>query len=129
MLGVSDLVEGVLGGTSWGLGVVAVAAVAVVGGTRAKPLAKQAIKGYFAATERAREWVAEAGEQLQDLYAEAKYEYEAELSRSASAEKGDKRTLEEGTPGHPAEADVATSETPARRRNRAPAVEHIEQPA
>ncbi len=86
VLGLDDLVEGVLGGTSWGVGVAAVAVVAMVGGPRAKPLAKQAIKGYLAATERVREMAAEATEQLQDLYAEAKYEYESQLQESESAD-------------------------------------------
>ena len=79
MIGIDDIVEGVLGGTSWGVGAIAIAAVAVVGAPRAKPLAKQAIKGYLAATERVREMAAEATEQIQDLYAEAKYEYESQL--------------------------------------------------
>ena len=80
MIGLDDIVEGVLGGTSWGVGAIAIAAVAVVGAPRAKPLAKQAIKGYLAATERMREMAAEATEQIQDLYAEAKYEYESQLN-------------------------------------------------
>jgi hypothetical protein len=85
-LGIDDLVEGVLGGTSWGVGIAAFAVVAMVGGPRAKPLAKQAIKGYLAATERVREMAAEATEQLQDLYAEAKYEYESQLQESDAPE-------------------------------------------
>ncbi len=84
MIGLDDIVEGVLGGTSWGVGAIAIAAVAVVGAPRAKPLAKQAIKGYLAATERMREAAAEATEQLQDLYAEAKYEYDSQLNGDAA---------------------------------------------
>lgn len=83
MLLVDDVVEGILGGTSWGVGVLAVGAVALVAGPRAKPLAKQAIKGYMVGTQRVREWSAEATERLQDLYAEAKYEYESELSQAS----------------------------------------------
>ena len=94
MLGLDDLVEGVFGGTSWGVGALAIAAVAVVGAPRAKPLAKQAIKGYFAATERFREMAAEATEQLQDLYAEAKYEYQSQLSEN---ENPVAETVEEAT--------------------------------
>ena len=85
MLGLDELAEGVLG-PAWGLPVAAVAAVAVIAGPRAKPLAKGAIKGYFAMTQRAREWVAETGEQLQDLYAEAKYEYESGLRHEVDGE-------------------------------------------
>ncbi|HLH22091.1 MAG TPA: DUF5132 domain-containing protein [Chloroflexota bacterium] len=87
MLGLDDVAAGVgeaVGGI-WGLGLVAVGAVILA--PRAKPLAKQAIKGYLAATERAREMMAETGEQLQDLYAEAKHEYESELSQPQNAEK------------------------------------------
>ena len=91
-LGIDDLVEGVLGGTSWGVGIAAFAVVAMIGGPRAKPLAKQAIKGYLAATERVREMAAEATEQLQDLYAEAKYEYESQLQEGDSAEGVDETT-------------------------------------
>ncbi len=87
MLGIDDVVEGVLGGTSWGVGLIAVAAVAAVGAPRAKPLTKQAIKGYLAVTERAREMMAEAGEQLQDIYAEARHEYESELGETPAAER------------------------------------------
>jgi len=76
--GVPEAAEAVLGETPLGLGIVAAAVVAVVGARAAKPLFKRAIVGYLALTERARELVAEAGEQAQDLYAEAKYEYEAE---------------------------------------------------
>jgi hypothetical protein len=113
MLGVDDLVEAVVGGTSWGAGLVAIAAVAVVGGPRAKPLAKQAIKGYLAATERVRELAAEATEQLQDIYAEAKYEYESQLSDGAAAEGVEEATEKLESAARPrrrrqATADVVT---------------------
>src|SRR4051812_31642452 len=80
MLGLDEVVDGIFGGSPWGLGLVAVAAAVAVAGPRAKPVAKGVIKGYLATTERAREWVAEASEQIQDLYAEAKHEYESELT-------------------------------------------------
>lgn len=82
--GVDDLVEGVLGGTAWGIGLTAVAAVVTIGGPRMKPVAKGAIKGYLVATQRAREWTAESTERLQDLYAEAKYEFESGLNGDAT---------------------------------------------
>ncbi|HEY7066718.1 MAG TPA: DUF5132 domain-containing protein [Chloroflexota bacterium] len=97
MIGLDDIVEGVLGGTSWGVGAIAIAAVAVVGAPRAKPLAKQAIKGYLAATERVREMAAEATEQIQDLYAEAKYEYESQLD-GEEAQNGTAETASEAAP-------------------------------
>jgi Protein of unknown function (DUF5132) len=97
MIGIDDIVDGVLGGTSWGVGALAIAAVAVVGAPRAKPLAKQAIKGYLAATERVREMAAEATEQIQDLYAEAKYEYESQLD-GETAEAGASEAAAEPAP-------------------------------
>ena len=40
---------------------------------------KSAIKGYLSATHRFRTAAAEASETFQDLYAEAKHEYESQL--------------------------------------------------
>jgi hypothetical protein len=77
MLGIDDIVEGVVGSSTGVVGVAAVAAVALIGGPRLKPLAKGAIVGYLAASHKVREWVAESTESVQDLYAEAKYEFEA----------------------------------------------------
>ena len=81
---VAGVADDVLGGTPWGWGVAAVAAVALIGGRQAKPLAKGAIKGYFAVTRVTRQWAAEAGEQIQDLYAEARHEYESQASGEAA---------------------------------------------
>jgi hypothetical protein len=79
MFGVDDIVEGAVGGTLWGVALVAGGAAAAFASPRAKPIAKRAIVGYLALTERARTAVAEAVEQAQDLYAEAKYEYSSQL--------------------------------------------------
>jgi hypothetical protein len=114
MVGVDDVVEGVLGGTAWGVGFSVIAAAAVVGSPYVKPLAKQAIKGYLTvsegarkgyadATQRAREWTAESTERLQDLYAEAKYEHETGLSAESSADDG-------------ATTDITATPAPAPRR-------------
>lgn len=84
MFGLDDVVEVVLGGTVWGLALVAGGAVAAVAGPKAKPLAKNVIKGCLAATDKVREFAAEATEQVQDLYAEAKYEYETQLTEAAA---------------------------------------------
>lgn len=43
---------------------------------RLRPGAKRAVKGYYTATGKAREWFAETGEQWQDLVAEAKAEHQ-----------------------------------------------------
>ena len=72
-----DLLEGLLGGARWGVGVGAVVgAVAVVGGLR--PQAKRAIKAGMAAGDRLQEWTAERREGLDDLVAEARSERAAE---------------------------------------------------
>ena len=88
---IEDLLEGILGGTTWGIGLLAAAAVATVGAPHAKPLAKRAIRGYLVVTERARGALAEASESLQDLYVEAKHEYQSGLVDAASAENGTER--------------------------------------
>ena len=81
-----DAGESLFGGTPLGVGIAAVAVAAVLVGPRAKPLLKKAMIGYFAASERVRELVAEASEQLQDIDAEARYEFEAGLRGAASAD-------------------------------------------
>ena len=62
---VAGVADDVLGGTPWGWGVAAVAAVALIGGRQAKPLAKGAIKGYFAVTRVTRQWAAVLGDAYQ----------------------------------------------------------------
>jgi hypothetical protein len=84
--GIPEAAETVLGETPLGLGIAAAAVVAILGARAGKPLVKRAIVGYLALTERARELAAEAGEQVQDLYTEAKYEYEAERAAAQGAE-------------------------------------------
>ena len=50
----------------------------------ARPLAKGLIKGYLAVADRMKEVMAEAGEQLSDLVAEARAEYTAGAAVSAA---------------------------------------------
>jgi hypothetical protein len=83
-MGIDDVVDGVVGGSAWGLGVAMIAGAALLVGKGGRPLAKRAIKGYLILSERARELTAEAGEQLQDLYAEAQAELEETNSRAAA---------------------------------------------
>lgn len=106
MFALDDVLEGVLGGSTTAVGVVALAAIAVVGGPRFKPLAKGAIVGYLTATQKVREWVAEAGESVQDLYAEAKYEYE-------SGGDGDERVVDVQVAPRRARRTTTASEQPA----------------
>ncbi len=85
MLRLPEAAELLIGESPVALGIAAVAVVAFVGTRAAKPLAKRAIVGYLAASDRAAELVARAGEQVQDLYAEARHEYEAERNDTAAA--------------------------------------------
>ncbi len=79
----ADFLEMLVGGMAAGVGFTLGVGATLAGAQRTRPLLKQAMKSYFVATERAREVAAEMGETLEDLYAEAKAEYEAE-SRAAS---------------------------------------------
>jgi hypothetical protein len=88
-----DIVGSLFEGVGWGIGGAAVATALLIGGPRAKPLMKSAIKGYLSATSRIRSTAAEATETFQDLYAEAKHEYESQLrhegeTAAASQERG-----------------------------------------
>lgn len=73
-----SLIEGVEGFGPWALvaGVVVVAGPALARGLR--PVAKSAIKGYLALTDRAKVATQETRENLQDLVAEAKAEHQSE---------------------------------------------------
>src|SRR5205807_4058053 len=77
---ISDLIDGMLEGTGWATGVAVVLGVAAVGARRDSPLVKEIMKGYMLVSDRVKELVAEAGEQMSDLYAEAKAEYETGAS-------------------------------------------------
>jgi hypothetical protein len=84
------VVESVTGG--WGIGLVAVAAGAYLLSKGSKPTAKTAIKGWFASRDKMRDLttsargaLAEAGEKIQDLYAEARAEARNDPAAQASA--------------------------------------------
>jgi hypothetical protein len=87
---IDGVAESVTGG--WGIGLVAVAAGAFLLSRAAKPTAKSAIKGWFASRDKVRDMttsargaLAEAGERIQDLYAEARAEARGEAATQASA--------------------------------------------
>ena len=74
-----DIVDSATGG--WGIGLVAVAGGALLLSRTGRPAAKAALRGWFAGRDRVRDWtgqartlMAEAGERVQDLYAEARAE-------------------------------------------------------
>jgi hypothetical protein len=87
---IDGVVESVTGG--WGIGLVAVAAGAYLLAKGSKPTAKTAIKGWFASRDKMRDLttsargaLAEAGEKIQDLYAEARAEARGDPAAQASA--------------------------------------------
>jgi Protein of unknown function (DUF5132) len=84
-----EVLEVVSGRSFWGLAVAAVAGVAIVSGRGAKPLAKTAIKGFLGGREWLRERLAESTEGLQDLYAEARFEYQSEVGREGTEPQGE----------------------------------------
>jgi hypothetical protein len=109
---IGKLIEGAVGGAAWGAGFAAAAGAALLGGTRGKPLAKRAMKTFLVAQQRGREMVAEGAERIQDVYAEAKYEYEAELAKH---ESGTRETSATGTGGSGANGKAAAKGTRRRR--------------
>ncbi|MHB0871815.1 MAG: DUF5132 domain-containing protein [Chloroflexota bacterium] len=82
----ASFLEMLVGGTAAGAGFVLGVGAALAGAQRSRPLLKQAMKSYLVATDRAREVAAEMGETLEDLYAEARAEYEAESKGVPAAE-------------------------------------------
>lgn len=66
-------------GLGWPLGLGLVVAAVSMGPQLVKsgrPVMKKAIKAYLALEDKAKEMMAETSERMQDLYAEAKHEYE-----------------------------------------------------
>jgi hypothetical protein len=80
-----ELLEFIGESAGWivGLGLTLGVAARLPGGGR--PMAKKAIKGCLQISERARVMAAEMEEHIQDLYAEARMEYEADRSASAGS--------------------------------------------
>jgi hypothetical protein len=101
VFGIDDVVEG----AAFGIGAVAVGAMAIFGGPKAKPYAKRAMKGYLTVAHRAQEAAAEAAERVQDLYHEARHEYESELNGSGA----------EKTPASPKRARATRARSAASR--------------
>ena len=86
---IDGVAESVTGGV--GIGLIAVAAGALLLAKGGKPAAKSAIKGWYAGRDKAKELatsargaLAEAGERIQDLYAEAKAEARGDTATPAS---------------------------------------------
>jgi hypothetical protein len=91
----SDLLEG---GGGLGIGLGLVAGAAIILGRQGRPLVKGAIVGYLSAQDRVREFAAETVEQMQDLYEEARAEYED----GRSTEDGILEVVEDEPPPPPA---------------------------
>lgn len=79
----SDLIEG---NSGWGLGVGLLAGAAIVLGKQGRPIVKGALVGYFTLSDRLRELAAETTEQVQDLVAEARAEYQERTSADEEVE-------------------------------------------
>ncbi|MGE3909745.1 MAG: DUF5132 domain-containing protein [Chloroflexota bacterium] len=92
----SDLLEGNGG---WGIGAGLVAGAAILLSKQGRPLAKSALVGYFTLSERLKTLAAEATEQAQDLYAEARAEYRDRESADEEIEIVD--VVEEEAPPPP----------------------------
>ena len=71
-----DLLEAVGGTTGRVVGLALALGAGVLIGRGMRPVAKGAIRGFMAASDRVREAAATAGESLEDLYHEAKAERE-----------------------------------------------------
>jgi hypothetical protein len=100
-------------GAGWMVGI-GIAAVALLGPSLVRvmrPATKQAMKGYMAARDRAREAVAETSERMQDLYEEAKHEYDTEHQQK-------EMEAEEAPHRHETGRHAETHETAASRRHR-----------
>lgn len=76
VLTMDELIEAVVPG-GWGLAIGVGVGVVLLAGRGLRPLAKTAIKGYLAAGEGLQAAAAGAGEELKDVYAEAKAERQA----------------------------------------------------
>lgn len=82
-MALSDLIEG---NGSWGLGVGLLAGAAIVLSKRGRPLVKSALVGYLTVADRAKALAAETAEQMQDLYAEARAEYQDRIAADEEIE-------------------------------------------
>lgn len=85
-----DVAERLGGSAGVGIGIAAAVlapAVAPVAVRGLRALVKGGIKGYLLLTERTRSAVTEAGERLQDLYAEAKAEVEGSAAPATEGAK------------------------------------------
>ncbi len=74
--------EMLLGGAAAGVGFVIGASGALASSKHLRPLVKQAMKGYLVASDRAKEASALMAESLEDIYAEAKSEHQADIAQA-----------------------------------------------
>src|SRR5260221_4746233 len=77
LMALGDMLEG---GGGWGLGVGLAAGAAIVLARRGRPLLKGALVGYFTLSDQLKTLAAETSEQIQDLYEEARTEYQDALA-------------------------------------------------
>jgi hypothetical protein len=82
-----ELVEALIPG-GWGVAIGVGVGIALLAGRGIRPVAKQAMKGYMAATEGVKRATSGAKEGFQDIYAEAKAERESARSGEAAQPSG-----------------------------------------
>lgn len=75
----ASLMENLLRGAAAGVGFVIGASATLATARQIRPIARGAVKSYIIASDRAREATAGLAESVEDLYAEAKAQREAEL--------------------------------------------------
>ena len=80
---VFGILQTMIGGAAAGIGFAVGVGATLAGSQRFRPLARDAVKGALAITERAKEMTAGLAESLEDIYAEAKSEREAEAKAAA----------------------------------------------
>ena len=97
-------------GAGWVIGI-AIATVALLGpslGKGLRPATKRALRGFMAARDRAKETLAETSERLQDVYEEARLEYDASHVEHEVGE----------SPAHPARHEESARSVRASRREK-----------
>jgi hypothetical protein len=81
------LLETVLGGAAAGVGFALGVGATVAGSHALRPLAREAVRGAMAVTDRARQMTAGLAESMEDVVAEARAEREAERAGVGCEEK------------------------------------------
>lgn len=120
-MAIEDIGESLEGAGWWGvaLGAVVLAPIVVPALARGlRPIAKEAVKGYLTLSEKAKEMMAESGEQWQDLVAEARSEYDLRHNGADAMHLDEHPEASEGQ--EHGEAEGPTGKRPHARRTPRP---------